>query len=143
MPVQPHNLRCGPSVSWTKTAISITSRLAIIGPATGPIPFDCNLKMKLTPQKSWQRFKALYREFPSIEMSLDLSRTSLDKSFFAKMEPRMKKAFTAMNALEKGAIANPDEGRMVGHYWLRNPAKAPTAKIRKEIEVTLKRVKAF
>lgn len=55
----------------------------------------------------------------------------------------MKKAFIAMKALEKGAIANPDEGRMVGHYWLRNPTKAPTQKIRQEIQVTLKRVKAF
>ena len=26
-----------------------------------------------------------------------------------------------MAALEKGAIANPDENRMVGHYWLRAP----------------------
>ena len=102
-----------------------------------------DLKMKATPQTSWQRFKAFYKEFPSIELALDLSRTSLDQAFFAKMEPRMKRAFTAMRALEKGDIANPDEGRMVGHYWLRNPAKAPTAKIRREIETTLKRVKAF
>lgn len=99
--------------------------------------------MKATPQTSWQRFKAFYKEFPTIELALDLSRTSLDQSFFAKMESRMQKAFTAMRALENGAIANPDEGRMVGHYWLRNPAKAPTAKIRREIETTLKRVKAF
>ena len=27
--------------------------------------------------------------------------------------------------LEKGAIANPDENRMVGHYWLRAPERAP------------------
>ena len=32
-----------------------------------------------------------------------------------------------MDALEKGAIANPDEDRMVGHYWLRAaPHMAPT-----------------
>jgi len=30
-----------------------------------------------------------------------------------------------MEALEGGAIANPDEGRMVGHYWLRAPERAP------------------
>ena len=33
----------------------------------------------------------------------------------------MQKAYAAMDALEKGAIANPDEKRMVGHYWLRAP----------------------
>jgi glucose-6-phosphate isomerase len=48
-----------------------------------------------------------------------------------------------MAALEKGAIANPDEKRMVGHYWLRQPALAPTAEIRAEIEHTLAAVKAF
>ncbi|HNH49314.1 MAG TPA: glucose-6-phosphate isomerase, partial [Myxococcota bacterium] len=33
--------------------------------------------------------------------------------------------FSEMAALEGGAIANPDEGRQVGHYWLRTPELAP------------------
>ncbi len=37
----------------------------------------------------------------------------------------MQAALDAMQALEAGAIANPDEGRMVGHYWLRAPELAP------------------
>src|SRR5208283_2753621 len=44
---------------------------------------------------------------------------------------------------EHGAIANPDEKRMAGHYWLRNPALAPTAAIRREIEGALLAVKDF
>ena len=36
-----------------------------------------------------------------------------------------------MAELEQGAIANPDENRMVGHYWLRNPSLAPTPAIRR------------
>lgn len=99
--------------------------------------------MKSTPKTSWQRFKEFYKEFPSIELALDLSRTDLDRAFLSKMEPRMKRAFAAMKALENGAIANPDEGRMVGHYWLRNPAKSPTPKIKREIESTLKHIKTF
>jgi glucose-6-phosphate isomerase len=43
----------------------------------------------------------------------------------------------------EGGIANPDENRMVGHYWLRNPALAPTPEIRKEIEETTSRIKDF
>jgi glucose-6-phosphate isomerase len=39
-----------------------------------------------------------------------------------------------MDALEKGAIANPDEQRMVGHYWLRAPELAPQPELRKAIE---------
>lgn len=34
--------------------------------------------------------------------------------------------YDEMEALEAGAIANPDEGRQVGHYWLRDPMLAPT-----------------
>src|SRR6476660_9919284 len=59
------------------------------------------------------------------------------------MQPKIDKAFAAMRELESGAIANPTEKRMVGHYWLRNPRLAPTADIRKEIEDTIKRIKRF
>ena len=45
--------------------------------------------------------------------------------------------------LENGAIANPDEKRMVGHYWLRNPALAPRKEIRAEIQETVASIKAF
>jgi glucose-6-phosphate isomerase len=63
--------------------------------------------------------------------------------FFAIMEPSMQKAFSDMEALEKGAIANPDENRMVGHYWLRNPPLAPAAIISAEIELTLRSIREF
>jgi glucose-6-phosphate isomerase len=48
-----------------------------------------------------------------------------------------------MGELEAGAIANPDENRMVGHYWLRNPALAPNADLRRDIEETNKRIQSF
>jgi glucose-6-phosphate isomerase len=48
-----------------------------------------------------------------------------------------------MAALEKGAIANPSEGRMVGHYWLRAPELAPTKAISDEITATLASIKDF
>jgi len=59
------------------------------------------------------------------------------------MEAPIQKAFAAMTDLERGAIANPDEKRMVGHYWLRNPVLAPTAAIRTEIEETNAAIKVF
>lgn len=99
--------------------------------------------MKLTPQQSWQRFQKFYFDFPNIDLALDLSRMNIDQAFLNRMAAPMKKAFAAMRELEAGAIANPDEKRMVGHYWLRNPAKAPTRKIRGEIQATLKQIKAF
>lgn len=95
------------------------------------------------PQESWERFKKFYTDFPTIGLAVDLSRMKFPDKFFETMAPRMQKAFSDMAALEGGEIANPDEGRMVGHYWLRNPALAPTPEIRDEIERTLKQIKKF
>ena len=36
-------------------------------------------------------------------------------------------AHAAMTALEAGAVANPDEARQVGHYWLRDADRAPAS----------------
>src|SRR4029077_20670768 len=63
--------------------------------------------------------------------------------FFGKMQGKIDKAFAAMRELEAGAIANPDENRMVGHYWLRNPALAPNAQLRADIEQINQRIKQF
>ncbi len=98
---------------------------------------------KTLSNNSWEHFKKFYKEFPPIELAMDLSRIGVSEAFFQKMEKPMQKAFASMKALEGGAIANPDEGRMVGHYWLRNPALSPTREIRNEIETALKNIKAF
>ena len=99
--------------------------------------------MNLSKLQLWERFQQYYRVFPSLEMALDLSRMDFAENFWDVMEPRIQKAFAAMAELEKGAIANPDEKRMVGHYWLRNPALAPTREIRHEIEETVVAIKDF
>ena len=74
---------------------------------------------------SWEHFKKFYFDFPSIGLSIDLSKMNFPPGFFETMEPRMQQAFAEMRELEKGAIANPDEKRMVGHYWLRSPPWRP------------------
>jgi len=99
--------------------------------------------MIYSKQESWERFKRYYFEFSTLGLALDLSRMHVPEDFFAAMEPRMPEVFAQMAKLEAGAIAIPDEGRMVGHYWLRNPTLAPTSEIRTEIEATLIQVKAF
>jgi glucose-6-phosphate isomerase len=99
--------------------------------------------MNYSKLQLWERFQRYYTEYPAIGLALDLSRMRFGDGFFAQMEARIQSAFDEMEALEAGAIANPDEGRMVGHYWLRNPSLAPTAQIRKEIEETLVRIEAF
>jgi glucose-6-phosphate isomerase len=76
-------------------------------------------------------------------LTLDVSRMRFDDAFLNRMQPARDAAFAQMEALEKGTIANPDEKRMVGHYWLRNPELAPTPAIADEIKKTVADIKAF
>jgi glucose-6-phosphate isomerase len=92
----------------------------------------------------WERYKATVCEVDVLGgVTLDISRMHFADGFLEKMAPAMAKAFAAMEAIEKGAIANADEKRMVGHYWLRDAGRAPTPEIRNEIETTVAKVKAF
>ncbi|MBY0524862.1 MAG: glucose-6-phosphate isomerase [Gemmataceae bacterium] len=93
--------------------------------------------------KLWQRYQQHLCICDDIGLTLDISRMDFDDGFFAKMEPRLQKAYKDMKDLEAGAIANPDEQRMVGHYWLRAPKLAPKPELTKEIEQTLARIKSF
>ncbi len=92
---------------------------------------------------TWSRFKSHYYQNASLGLALDISRMPFPDDFLESMEPRFKQAFADMAALEKGAIANPDEQRMVGHYWLRAPQLAPTKEIADEITSTLTAIKEF
>jgi glucose-6-phosphate isomerase len=99
--------------------------------------------MQLSDNELWRRFQRYYSTYPSIGLSVDLSRMDFPDDYFDGMAEPMRKAFAAMDALEKGAIANPDENRMVGHYWLRNAELAPTPEIRKQIEDAIAAVDRF
>jgi glucose-6-phosphate isomerase len=92
---------------------------------------------------TWDRFKQHHLPFPSLGLALDISRVPFPEGFLASMEAPMQRAFAEMQALEAGAIANPDEGRMVGHYWLRQANLAPTAAIAAEITQTVAAIKQF
>ena len=91
----------------------------------------------------WEYFKQYYHHWPELGVSLDLSCMGMEEAFFRRMEPVMQKAFSAMAELEAGAIANPDEKRMVGHYWLRNPALAPQRDIQDSIQTTWEQIERF
>src|SRR5271170_5256676 len=92
---------------------------------------------------NWNRFKQYHYQDAALGVALDISRIPFPDGYLASMEPRMQAAFASMAALEKGAIANPSEKRMVGHYWLRAPQLAPTEEINKEIVSTLAAIMAF
>ena len=92
---------------------------------------------------NWSRFKTHFHHNADLGVTLDISRMPFPDDFFSSMEPQMQRAFDAMTKLEGGAIANPDEKRMVGHYWLRAPQLAPNPQIAGEITTTLAAIKDF
>lgn len=89
----------------------------------------------------WEKFTKHYLDLPELNFALDISRVDFGDTFLAEMEPNMQAAFEAMAALEAGAIANPDENRMVGHYWLRAPELAPEPELTAAIENCLGAIK--
>lgn len=91
----------------------------------------------------WQRYRKYLCVCPTIGLQVDSSRMLFPDDFLESLGERMSRAFSAMTELERGAEANVDEHRMVGHYWLRAPELAPTAAIRADIERTLASVKQF
>jgi glucose-6-phosphate isomerase len=92
---------------------------------------------------AFDRFAAHFLHLPDLGFSLDTSRIAFPDGFLAAMEPRAQAAFAHMRDLEAGAIANPDEHRRVGHYWLRAPDLAPDAATRTAIHDCLQRIGNF
>ena len=92
---------------------------------------------------TWSRFKKHYYQNTDLGLAIDISRIPFPDDFLASKEAAIQQAYVDMVALEKGAIANPDENRMVGHYWLRAPRLAPTPVLAREISDTLTAIKDF
>lgn len=92
---------------------------------------------------TWNRYTQYLYRHAGLDLTLDISRIQFPDDFFSRMQPAAQKALADMKALEGGSIANPDEKRMVGHYWLRDASIAPDAALQKEILGTLADVKQF
>ena len=93
--------------------------------------------------KSWDRFKRWYLPVPSLSFAFDFNRMHFDEADLDSLKPQLETAFQEMAALEQGAQSNPDEKRMVGHYWLRAPELAPQSKISTDIIQTIQNIKNF
>ena len=91
----------------------------------------------------WTMFANTVFYSPKTKLMMEWGGMDMDDDYVFSMERKMNKALKAMHELEGGAIANPDEDRMVGHYWLRAPELAPTQELRDEIQNCLARIKSF
>src|SRR5204863_7695458 len=91
----------------------------------------------------WKRYHRYLSHIRALGLTLDVSRMRFDDAFVERMRPALASALSAMEGLEEGAIANPDENRMDGHYWLRAPDAPPPPGIATEIRKTIADVKKF
>jgi len=94
-------------------------------------------------KKNWQKFCKYFFQDEELGLQLDISEVNFSEDYFKQMEPQLKEAYTRMKKLEAGAVANPDENRMVGHYWLRAPELAPNAALTTEIRNNISNIKEF
>ena len=91
----------------------------------------------------WQRYQGWLYYHAGLEFYLDVSRMRFEDEFVQQLKPKFDQAFQDMAALESGAIANPDENRMVGHYWLRDPDLAPNEDFKQDIVQTIAEIESF
>ncbi len=94
-----------------------------------------------TVTANWQRYQEFHFCDQKSGLALDLSRS--DIASWKGWAQRLAPALEAMKKLEAGAIANPDEERMVGHYWLRAPHLAPQAELAQEIRAVREAVQQW
>lgn len=91
----------------------------------------------------WHRYQNWLYFHEDLGLYVDVSRIRFDTEHVERVEARFAGVFEAMVKLENGAISNPDENRMVGHYWLRAPQLAPNDEIRAAISDDLDRIELF
>lgn len=86
------------------------------------------------------RFRSVLED-PFVE--LDLGHSGLAEADVEALQAPLGKALAAMQAIESGSLANADEQRMVGHFWLRAPGLAPSPDLEESIVRTIASIDSF
>ncbi len=76
---------------------------------------------------NWQTFQKSVLRYPELGFALDCSLMDAPGEWPETLREGIGRAFRDLVAIEAGEVMNPDEGRAVGHYWLRRPELAPAA----------------
>jgi glucose-6-phosphate isomerase len=98
----------------------------------------------MSKSNAWKRLQ--FRSFIDTShgyFALDYSRIGFDDSLFSHLSDKCAAAMRNIKEIESGSLANPDEKRMVGHYWLRSPDRAPSLEIAEAITSSVDDIKHF
>lgn len=91
----------------------------------------------------WNTYQSSLIRYPELGFSIDTSRMDMPADITSSLSSEISRAFEGVQKIEAGDIMNPDEQRMVGHYWLRNAELAPTEELKKQITEPLAALKDF
>ncbi len=92
---------------------------------------------------NWHSYQTWTRFWSQPFLGVDLATLGWTDEQAQTIQARFPAAFAAMRELEQGSIANPDEQRQVGHYWLRAPELAPDRALAEEIRNTIRQIQDF
>ncbi|MFP6873848.1 MAG: glucose-6-phosphate isomerase [Verrucomicrobiales bacterium] len=96
----------------------------------------------MSDNPTWQEFSKNLLRYSDPDLWLDLSRMAIPAGYANENAAAIKRAIDEMRRIEAGEIINTDEGRMVGHYWLRTPSLAPEG-LGPAIKRKIAEIKAF
>jgi len=91
----------------------------------------------------WDKLTTQYIHNAELGLAVDFSHMATSDGIDDELGEAVAAAVSAMERLEAGEEVNVDEDRMVGHYWLRAPDRAPSQTVSAEILDTQKRLKNF
>ena len=92
---------------------------------------------------NWQTYQDSLTRYPELGFSIDTSRMDIPAGFADSLSAEITRAFDGIKSIEAGEVMNPDEGRMVGHHWLRNAELAPSEEIKQQITDPIVELKEF
>ena len=92
---------------------------------------------------NWKKFSNYLWFNDELNIWIDISKINFNDEDFEAINQKFVNAFNALDKLENGAIANIDENRQVGHYWLRNSSIAPNHILKNNIDNEICSIKEF
>ncbi len=92
---------------------------------------------------NWKKFSNYLWFNEELNIWIDISKINFNDEDFEAINQKFVNVFNALDELENGAIANIDENRQVGHYWLRNSSIAPNNILKNKIDNEISSIKEF